>query len=93
MLSPKNSISALESRIKGSKVGVFAVAATFESETDIYKGDFILEPNTRFFTTTGPQGFVLSTPDDAKLFWPVLNDVEQGTLADAMPGGSVIPKE
>ena len=93
MLSPKNSISALESRIKGSKVGVFSVAAKFESETDIFKGDFILEPNTRFFTTTGPQGFVISNPDDANLYWPVLNDIEQGTLADAMPGGSVIPKE
>lgn len=93
MLSPKNSNSALESRIKGLKVGVFSVAAKFESETDIYKGDFILEPNTKFFTTTGPQGFVLSNPDDANLYWPVLNDVEQGTLADAMPGGSVIPKE
>lgn len=93
MLSPKNSGSALESRIKGLKVGVFSVAAKFETETDMYKSDFMLEPNTKFFTTTGPQGFVISTPDDTNLYWPVLNDVEQGTLADAMPGGSVIPKE
>lgn len=93
MLSPQNSISTLQSRIKGSRVGVFSVAAQFESESDIYKSDFMLESNTKFFTTTGPQGFVISTPDDTNLYWPVLNDVEQGTLADAMPGGSVIPKE
>jgi hypothetical protein len=82
---------AFESALKGREAALFLSPATSDNKNGDLPNPAEGAPAGAVIWNTGPQGFVVSA-GDSQIVWPRLGDFATGTITDALPGGTLIPK-
>jgi hypothetical protein len=83
-------IESLNSTLVGFKCGLFLIPAAadgYAALVDSHAGRPLGEP----LWVSGAQTFVVQDKTNQQVVWPQLDEVRQGDLNDAMPGGSLTP--
>lgn len=89
-LSPDVTFESLNTTMVGFKCGLFLIPAAgdgYAGLVDAQAGRPLGEP----LWVSGAQTFVVQDKSNQQVVWPQLDEVRQGSLADAMPGGSLAP--
>lgn len=77
----------------GTKTGLFLSPAASPTEPSLVQNALGGRPEGEPLWISGPQGFVIDGTNPKEVIWPILQDAEPGLLADALPGGSLVPSE
>ena len=89
-LAPDVTIELLNSNLVGLKCGLFLIPAAddgYAAVVDAQAGRPLGEP----LWVSGAQTFVVQDKTNQQVVWPQLDEVRNGDLNDAMPGGSLTP--
>lgn len=89
-LAPDVTVESLNSNLVGFKCGLFLIPAAddgYAGLVDANEGRPLGEP----LWVSGAQTFVVQDKTNQQVVWPQLDEVRQGDLNDAMPGGSLSP--
>lgn len=89
-LSPDVTVETLNSSLVGYECGLFLVPAADEGYKSLVDSD-AGRPAGQPLWVSGAQTFVVQDKTNSQVVWPQLDAVRQGTLAEAMPGGSLTP--
>jgi hypothetical protein len=77
--------------LKGREAALFLSPATADNNNGDLPNPSEGAPAGTTIWNTGPQGFVVSA-GESQIVWPRLGDFANGTITDALPGGTLIPK-
>jgi|688.fasta_scaffold185406_2 hypothetical protein len=82
---------AFETVLKGREAALFLSPATADNSKGNLPDPTEGAPAGAIIWNTGAQGFAV-TAGDSQVVWPQLGDFANGTITDALPGGTLIPK-
>lgn len=89
-LAPDVTVNELNQKMVGYECGLFLLGAAtsgYDGLVDAEAG----RPAGQPLWVSGAQTFVVQDKSKQQVVWPRLDEVRQGVLAEAMPGGSLAP--